>query len=343
MRRKAIIISFSGAFLCLLIASFIILNQYILSLNIISPLSKTPYKEKPLEKYSFSRLKQSERKGSDIVLGNIVKENPDFISRIFYFSTEGKKASGLINYPAKKGIYPLILMIRGFVDQTIYSPGVGTQRAGEVFAQNGFITLSPDFLGYGQSASPSASSLEERFETYTTVLDLLISLSNINNINKDIFQADIKKIGIWAHSNGGQIALTILEITGKEYPTVLWAPVSKPFPYSILYFTDEFEDHGKALRKVVADFEKDYDSEKYSPSNYYPWINASIKLHQGDNDEAVPKKWSDNLYADLKKLDKNITYYTYTDADHNLMPSGWNTAVSRSIDYYNKQFTKISL
>jgi len=88
MRRKAIIISFSGAFLCLLIASFIILNQYILSLNIISPLSKTPYKEKPLEKYSFSRLKQSERKGSDIVLGNIVKENPDFISRIFYFSTE---------------------------------------------------------------------------------------------------------------------------------------------------------------------------------------------------------------------------------------------------------------
>ncbi len=336
MRRKIIIISFSGAFLCLLIASLIILYQYLLNPNFISPLSKTPYKEKPLEKYSYSRLKQSERIGSDIVFGNIVKENPGFISQIFYFSTEGKKASGLINYPAEKGVYPIILMIRGFVDQTIYSPGMGTQRAGEIYAQNGFVTLAPDFLGYGDSASPSASSIEERFETYTTVLDLLASLPNLNNIDKKIVQVDFGKVGIWGHSNGGQIALSVLEITGKDYPTVLWAPVSKPFPYSILYFTDEFEDHGKALRKVVADFERDYDIEKYSPYNYYSWIDAPIQLHQGGQDEAVPQKWSDNLYADLKKLDKNITYYTYTDSDHNLLPGGWNLAIQRSLDFYRK-------
>ena len=127
------------------------------------------------------------------------------------------------------------------------------------------------------------------------------------------------------------------QITGKNYPTVLWAPVSKPFPYSILYFTDEFADHGKALRKVVADFENDYDIELYSPNNFYPWINASMEIHQGTADDAVPLKWSDNLVADLTKLGRDITYFTYPGADHNLL-SGWEEAVQRSLDFYKEQF-----
>ena len=81
---------------------------------------------------------------------------------------------------------------------------------------------------------------EERFQTYTTAMNLLAGIEKWERAGK---------IGIWGHSNGGQIALTVLEISQKEYPTVLWAPVSKPFPYSILYYTDEAEDRGKALRK----------------------------------------------------------------------------------------------
>lgn len=344
MRKKIIIISLSGALVCFLIV-FVFLNyQQFSKSSFISPLSSSLYREKPLEKYSYTRLKQTIRKGSGVVLGAIVKENSDIISRIFYFTTEGKKASGVMNYPAVGGTYPVIIMCRGFVDLSIYAPGVGTQRAGEFFAQNGYITLAPDFLGYGESASPSAVPVEERFETYTAVLDLLASLPSINHALEiqavSNVRSDVSRVGLWGHSNGGQIALSVLEITGRDYPTVLWAPVSKPFPYSILYFTDDIEDHGRALRKVVADFEKDYDAELYSPYNYYSWINAPIQLHQGENDEAVPQKWSDNLYWDLKKLDKKITYFTYPGTDHNLMPTGWSTAVSRSLEFYRSNFSK---
>ena len=148
-----------------------------------------------------------------------------------------------------------------------------------------------------------------------------------------------QKLESGGHSNGRQIALSVLEITGKSYPTVLWAPVSKPFPYSILYFTDEFDDHGKALRKVVADFEKDYNVELYSPSNFYSWINAPIQIHQGTADDSVPLKWSDNLVADLTKLGKNAEYFTYPEADHNLTP-GWEAAIRRSSDFYKENFSK---
>ncbi len=234
-------------------------------------------------------------------------------------------------------------MIRGFVPKEKYAIGIGTARAGEVFAQNGFITLAPDFLGYGASDKASKDSIEDRFQSYTTVVALLSTLDNLNSgltaSYSGKIRADSSKVGIWGHSNGGHIALSVLEITGKNYPTVLWAPVSKPFPYSVLYYTDEFDDHGMALRKVIANFENDYNIELYSLTNFYSWINAPLEIHQGTADDSVPIKWSDNLVADLKKLDKDITYFTYPGADHNLLP-GWGEAVQRSLDFYKSNFGK---
>lgn len=304
-------------------------------------------KEKPLLKYTYENLKKTKFQPYPINLGANLSEKENYVSQMFYYkirdAVDGenreKRISGLINVPKKEGTYPIIVMMRGFVPVESYTTGIGTKRAGEVFAQNGFITLAPDFLGYGESDNPSKNSIEERFQTYTTALTLLSSLVNLNSgldaSYSGKIKADIAKVGIWGHSNGGQIALSILEITGKNYPTVLWAPVSKPFPYSILYFTDEFDDHGKALRKVVADFENDYDIELYSPTNFYSWINAPIEIHQGTADDAVPLKWSDQLVSDLIKLKKDVTYFTYPQADHNLLP-GWDEAVGRSLEFYRK-------
>jgi len=337
----------------------LILGIFLFSKNIV--LQKEKVKVKPLLKYTFENLKKNKFKSSSIILGVTLDEKENYISQMFYYmirdvidgENREKKVSGLINVPKKEGAYPVIVMLRGFVPVEFYTTGIGTKRVGEVLAENGFITLAPDFLGYGASDNPSHNSIEERFQTYTTVLTLLSSLDNLNSgltarlpspegetnggqaSYSGRIKADVSRVGIWGHSNGGQVALSVLEITGKNYPTVLWAPVSKPFPYSILYFTDDVADHGKALRKVVAEFENDYDIELYSPGNFYSWINAPMEIHQGLADDAVPFKWSDNLVADLKKLEKNVTYFTYPGADHNLLP-GWDTAVQRSLEFYNK-------
>lgn len=314
--------------------------------NIISPLRKEKLfsKEQLLDKYAFANLKNSEFSASSIRLNRVLKENAQYISQIFYFDVGNKKVSGLLNIPKNTGVYPVIVMLRGFVPIENYKTGVGTKRAGEVFAQNGFIALAPDFLGFGESDNPSKNALEERFETYTTVLTLLSSLKNLNiglgASYSATLKADTSKVGIFGHSNGGQIALSVLEITGKDHPTVLWAPVSKPFPYSILYYTDEFDDHGKKLRSVLANFEKDYDVELYSPTNFLSWINAPLQIHQGEEDDAVPKKWSDELVEKLVQLEKDVSYFLYPSSDHNLMPNGWNLAIQRSMEFYRDEFSQ---
>ncbi len=317
-----------------------------LKITIINPLaSEKKIVEKSLEKYSFARLRKTTFSESKIIIGDVIKEDPDFTSRMFFFHDGNKKVSGLMNIPKKEGTFPVIVMNRGFVEKEKFTSGEGTRRTAEEFAKNGFITLAPDFLGYGESDMPSTSVMEERFQTYTMVLSLLASLQTLQKGLEDqsiTQKANLTKIGLWGHSNGGHITLAILAITGKSYPTVLWAPVSKPFPYSILYYTDEYDDHGKALRKVTSDFEKDYDAEKYSVTNYFKWIKGPIQLHQGLGDEALPYRWSDILNQTLKADAIDISYFTYPSENHNFNNGSWNLAVLRSIAFYTEQFAKLS-
>lgn len=284
---------------------------------------------RPLDRYTIPNLSKTVFTASQIVLGEPTATTSAYVVYPFHFISEGKKVTGVAHIPTSPtptNGFPVIVQFRGYADATKYYPGQGTEHSAEVFAANGFISLAPDFLGYGGSDVPSTDIFEERFQTYTTALSLLASLKTLSN-------ADASQVGIWGHSNGGQIALTVLEMVGKVYPAVLWAPVSKSFPYSILYYTDEADDHGKALRKSVADFEFIYDTDLYSLTNYLENINGPLQIHQGESDDAVPVKWTNDFVTLLQ--DKKITteYFTYPGANHDLTP-GWNTVMNRTVDFF---------
>lgn len=282
---------------------------------------------KPFDKYKVIALGSYVPTARDFAIEEELNKTDDYTSYLVSFVSNGKKVTGLMNVPIGEGPFPVIVMIRGYVDPEIYYTGLGTQRAGEVFSQNGYITFAPDFLGYGGSDKEAENIFESRFETYMVALDSLEVVKQINNTIPD-------KIGIWAHSNGGQIALTVLEATQKEYPTTLWAPVTKPFPYSILYYTDEADDRGKFLRKELSKFEVDYNVDEFSITDYVARIKASLQIHQGSDDEAVPIKWNDDFINYLENTGIEVDYFTYPGADHNLMPS-WDTVVERDLAFFN--------
>ncbi|MCL4398101.1 alpha/beta fold hydrolase [Patescibacteria group bacterium] len=282
----------------------------------------------PLKQYTFANLHQREFKPSSINITQKIKDGQKYSVWEFWFNSDGKKASGTINLPAGVATTsaftkPAIVMLHGFVDGDYY-PGYGTEHLAAVLAQNGFVTFAPDYLGYGSSDKPSADVFEERFQTYTVTLNLIASVRQYQ-----------KNLGLWGHSNGGQIALSVLEISGQNIPTVLWAPVSKPFPYNILFYTDTFDDQGKTLRRELAQFEQNYDVEDYSTPNFFDWLNAPIMLQQGSADTLVPQGWSDQLSQTLKGKKKDVTYKVYSGNDHNMLP-GWDKAAQDAVNFFKK-------
>ena len=348
MKKNLPLILFALLYLALLGILFFLPSQ-IGQKSLISPLGQSAgWRTKLLEKYSFENLRKREYQGSEIKLEKVIKEEEGYTSWLFSFQSDGKKVTGMANLPKKSGKLPVIIMIRGYADDQIYFTGLGTRKAAGVFAENGFITLAPDFLGFGGSDTLSADIsspretnlfisspretnlfiLEARFERPVTVLNLLASIKSLPN-------ADTNKVLMWAHSNGGQIALSVLEISQKNIPTVLWAPVTKGFPESVLQYMGEMDDQGLKVKKAIDDFLTLYEPKNYSIDNYFADIKAPLQVHQGTADEYIKTEWTDSFIQTLKNLGKSVIYYKYPRNDHNLSRD-WDLVVSRDLEFFKK-------
>lgn len=346
-------------FLVLLIIGLGIFGYFYIKgdVSVISPKGvKKILRDGELAKYDFDSLKKRGGVASEIKFGGVPegvkirRENEliqeygkkkwkkydvrNFETKIISFQSNGKKITGMINIPMMPSYAPselrqgkpVIIMIRGFADLEGYYTGFGTWKAADRFAEAGFVTVSLDFLGFGGSDNESRDILEARFEKVVSVLDLIESVKRLDFV-------DPNRIGIWSHSNGGQIALSVLEITGANYPTTLWAPMTNPFPQSVLDTAGDNEA-GKLVKQAIENFEKQYDSRRYAFENYLSWIKAPIQIHQGTGDEWCEVKWQEDLQSRLKLLGKDVDLYIYKGDDHNLKKN-WEMIISRDLDFFN--------
>lgn len=350
-------------------------------ISLVGPFIKeTEVVEPPLEKYAIPRLAERQYQPSDIIIERELDANDDFTSYIFSYRTLDKKMTGQLNVPktvTDGQTVQAIIMLRGYVPPEIFSTGVGTKNGAAYLARQGYVTLAPDFFSYGGSDPEPEDTWQARFEKPITVAELLKTLQSkplqvpavdgpATTTGRTLTVSDI---GMWAHSNGGQIALTTLEIVGEPIPTTLWAPVTAPFPYSILFFSDEYADEGKETRKYIAVFEKTYDVFDFSLTKHLDLLTGPLQLHHGTADDAALPAWSAEFVDKIKVENQRrlelkttsatdsatlsaqpqtsrpkplepivIEYYTYPGADHNLQPS-WDTVIQRDVDFFKKHLT----
>lgn len=269
-------------------------------------LTYLPYTIKNLQNYDYQAI--------PVVITKQISKEDEYTSYEFTYHPLGKKMTGMLNVPNDLSKNPkAIVLIRGWAPQATYYTGMGTKNAANTFAKNGYITLAPDFFGYGESDPEPEDPWIARFEKPIIVIELLKSINESGvplprtgeiASTPETPTKKIKNIGIWAHSNGGQIALTTLEVGGFKYPTTLWAPVVAPFPYSVLYFSDEEEDEGKQSRKFIALLEERYDVFDFSLTQHLSLLQAPFQLHHGTADEAAPLEWSIEFFAKVDKENK---------------------------------------
>lgn len=372
------------AFISLLLLSFFLSQKYLSFFAFIRPETQIieqikdnlQEKELPLKKYSIPNLaaeaKENQKIYPEIEIVKLLNED-DLESSVdiylFKYRSQGKTISGTINISreiltSSEPIedLPIIVMIRGYVPLEIYYPGNGTKNAAKVLAENAFITIAPDYLGFGESDPETEDPWENRFVKIKNTADLILTLRQNNTLILPKPTTDLtassaatknikltfnhEKMAIWGHSNGGQIAVTTLEVLGENIPTSLWAPVLAPFPYSVLYFSDEDLDEGKEARKFVALFEEDYDVFDFSLTQHLDLLNAKLQIQHGSNDDSALPVWTTDFLAKVelenkKRRENNlkeieIDHYQYPGAGHNL-EGAWNTAIQKDLLFFKQE------
>ena len=343
--------------------------------EVISNLDLTSEKgvELPLEKYALDKLSYEQATESAIVLERVLADEEKYWTVIFSFWPEGRKMSGAMNIPKEGEVAGTIVMLRGWAPLNNYQSGTGTKNAAAYYAREGnFLTVAPDFFGYGDSDPEPEDTWQARFEKPLLVMDLFKSLemgeircaevetSNLKpgsleeafgevcrSANLQKIKTPLEKMAMWGHSNGGQIALSVLETMQRPIPTTLWAAVTAPFPYSIIFFSDENDDEGKAMRRWLSIFERDYDVFDFTITKNLALIapETEILLHHGTADEAALIAWAEEFTIKMEEENKgrsakqkfDFTLFKYPGADHNLRP-GWDKVVERDLDFFKQVF-----
>jgi uncharacterized membrane protein/pimeloyl-ACP methyl ester carboxylesterase len=291
--------------------------------------------------YSIVALLDRSYKTSNVSIESTLPSNGNFKSYTIAFSADGLKEYALMDVPnttVPAGGFPVVIVDHGYIQPNQYSTANSYKAETDYFAGQGYLVLKPDYRGNGNSEVIDTALM--RFAYPVDVLTLIASLGNIPQANKN-------NVFLWSHSMGGEVTLEVLEVASKNDDfsakikgAVFWAPVTdpvkwfskqnlpnlpeskvSPFPYTQTFKILGTPDANPELWQSL------------SPLNYLKNINVPVLLQHGTADTSVPYSWSVELNNDLLKLNKNVTFISYPNDNHNL-PLHWSQAISADLNFF---------
>jgi len=279
-------------------------------------------------------LRKRSYPASEIVIEEILASG-NYQRSIVSYQSDGLKIYGLLTVPdSPKPVngYPTIIFLHGYISPQAYVTTNDYTATQDGLAKGGFITFKPDLRGHGKSQGEAGGA--HFSEGY--IVDTLNALSALK-IYKDV---DPGKIGIWGHSNGGEIGLGVMVVSKEIKAGVFWAGVVG----SSQDMLETYNSRIPFMKGRVPDLVVKYGSPsanptfwgKLDPYSYLGDISEPIQLHHGTADSSVPVELSIHLADALEKERKIVELYQYDGADHNFSGNSFGTAMQRSVDFFKK-------
>ncbi len=283
------------------------------------------------EELTIDSLRARPYNGGNFTIVKKLADNSAYTRYQISYTSDTLTISGAMNVPkAGKPPYPIIILNHGYIDSEKYTVGYGSKREQDYFVRYGYVTIHPDYRGYGES-SPDVSSRYDFNVGYT--IDVMNLLSAIKNFKSNTL--DVTRIGMWGHSMGGGITERVMVLSGDIKAVVLFAPISS-----------DVRDNLYLVQGKITDLEKDYADtpnlgsflKELSPYFYLSSVSAPVMIHHGAKDSIVPFSFSRLLNKALLQRKKTSLLYAYENERHEFIKA-WPMVMTRSVSFFN-QFVK---
>ncbi len=323
-------------------AGFISKNKTNTSFESPNIITKTNTNSNPL---SIQSMKSKSYPGSQFVVEQNLGIVSNYHKYIVSYISDGLKIYALLTVPTGQkpsGGWPVIIFNHGYLAPQTYqtNPSVGQYASYyPKISEAGFIVLKPDYRGNGNSqGQPEGAYYSPAYAT-----DVLNAVSSI----KQYKDANPNKIGMWGHSMGGNITLRNLVVDSKDIKVaVIWGGVVGSYIQLQNWHDPSYHPSAYELSlryRYRADLVQKYGTpqsnptfwNQLDPTAFISDIKAPIQLHFGTADEEVPPDFSTSLFDKLKSAGKTAEIYSYPGDNHNIS-GNFNTAMQRSIDFFNK-------
>ncbi|MGH2355506.1 MAG: alpha/beta hydrolase family protein [Chloroflexota bacterium] len=287
--------------------------------------------EDPADQRTIAGLRARAYEGGKIEIVRTLASNAQYTSYLIAYPSDGLRVTGFLNVPQGDGPFPVLLINHGYVGPSSYVAVASNyaKREGDFFATHGYLTAGPDYRGHGNSPGAAAGGhLETAY--VVDVLNLLASL-------KTFPQADTSRVGVWGHSMGGSISERVMVVSKDVDATVIWAGVSGDAVDSWLYLRDWIGRPASDLRARFPHPDEQPDLYgRMSARNYLAEVVGPVQIHHGTADGSVPYQHAVTLDRRLTAVGKAHQFYTYSGAPHNWFGATWETAIGRSLAFFDR-------
>ncbi|MGI8420509.1 MAG: alpha/beta hydrolase family protein [Candidatus Levyibacteriota bacterium] len=305
----------------------------------------TPTKAPITSPLAIATMKAKSYPGSDLKIEQIMPSGSNYNQYLVSYQSDGLKIYGLLTVPQgiePSGGWPVVLLNHGYIPPIQYSTETSYAAFVAPLATQGYIVFKPDYRGNGNSeGTPTQIYVSPDYVT-----DSMNALASI----KKYKDANPNKIGVLAHSMGGNITLHELVMTKDIKAAVIASGVVSSYS-DILVWWNKREATGVLTTAndlqtlaLVKQFVKDHGTPQTNanfynaidPTNYLSDVTAPVSILVGTGDNEVPSAFSQSFRDDLQKAGKNVEYHEYSGADHNLHPDA-PAALAQTLSFFNAQ------
>ena len=272
----------------------------------------------PYLAYTVEGLRERDYPGGDIAITSYWEETDAFTRYYITYPSDGLTISGMMAVPKGQGPFPVIILNHGYIPPSEYWTGADTYDASTYLASRGFLTISPDFRGWGRSDTG-----ENIFRT-----GLAIDVMNLISALPSLSQADPERVGIWGHSMGGGAVSWVMAVDPRVKASLLYAPVSADA-------SDRRRFGGGAPSSSDRLWSDDPAFiDKISPINYFDGVAGPVQIHQGTADTTTPPRWARAIRDALLAAGKDVAYFDYEGQGHALKGDAWRAFMQRTADFF---------
>ncbi len=282
----------------------------------------------PLAAYTIEGLRAREYPGGAIRVVRVLAETAGFTKYYIRYPSDGLTITGVMNVPRGRGPFPVVILNHGYIPPASYWSGADTWRPAEYLTERGYLTISPDFRGWG------GSDAGDNYFRTGLVIDALNLISSLPSLP----QADPARVGMWGHSMGGGVTTKALVVDPRIKAAVLYGPVSADDAEVMRKWGPWLRGGAEgALQRIYLEALQDADFvRRTSPIHYFSYVTAPVQIHQGAADDTTPPEWAEAIRDALLAAGKEVEYFSYPRQGHAFQGASWSLFMERVAAFFDR-------